>query len=272
MTPRDASFALDGRRIEAAWWGPGPDQAPTLVLLHEGLGCVALWRDFPARLAEATGFGIFAYSRFGYGQSDSVGLPRPLTYMHDEARDVLGRVLDAACIRRCMLVGHSDGASIALIYAGSVQDWRVRGIALIAPHVMVEPFSLVEIARAKQRWDTTDLRARMAKYHRDPAAAFLGWNGAWLDPGFPRVLDLQPEIAHVRVPVLVVQGEADPYGTLEHLHVIERETYCPVDRLVLPGIGHAPHLEAPGPTLDAVADFAGRIFRVHEAGTLEQEQ
>jgi pimeloyl-ACP methyl ester carboxylesterase len=148
-----------------------------------------------------------------------------------------------------VLVGHSDGASIALAYAGSFQDRRVRGIALLAPHVMVEPFCVEEIARTLERWRATDLRARMAKYHRDPDAAFLGWNGAWLDPGFPAALDLQPDIAHVRVPILVVQGEADPYGTLEHLRIIEREAYCPVDSLVLPGIGHAPHLEAPGPTL-----------------------
>jgi pimeloyl-ACP methyl ester carboxylesterase len=272
MTPRDASFPLDGRWIEAAWWGPAPEQAPTLVLLHEGLGCVRLWRDFPARLAEATGFGVFAYSRFGYGQSDSVTLPRPLTCMQEEAHHVLGRVLDAAGVRRCVLVGHSDGASIALIQAGSFQDRRVRGIALIAPHVMVEPFSLVEIQHARHRWNTTDLRTRMRKYHRDPDAAFLGWNDAWLDPRFPSVLDLQPEIAHVRVPILVVQGEADPYGTLEHLRIIERESYCPVDSLVLPGIGHAPHLEAPGPTLAAVGDFTGRIFRLHEAVGLEQEE
>jgi pimeloyl-ACP methyl ester carboxylesterase len=260
---KDVSFDLDGRRIEAAWWGPGPEEAPTLVLLHEGLGCVALWRDIPAKLAAMTGFGVMAYSRLGYGQSDSVTLPRPLTYMQDEASDVLPRVLDAQRIRRCILVGHSDGASIALIYAGSNQDRRVRAIALLAPHVMVEAFCIAEIERARERWNTTDLRERMRKYHRDPDAAFLGWNGAWLDPGFPAVLDLQPEIAHVRVPILVVQGEADPYGTLEHLHIIERETYCPVDRLVLPGVGHAPQLEAPGPTLEAVADFAERLFRVH---------
>ncbi|WP_372621312.1 alpha/beta fold hydrolase [Falsiroseomonas sp.] len=272
MTPRDASFALDGRRIEAAWWGSGPEEAPSLVLLHEGLGSVALWRDFPAKLAEATGFGVFAYSRFGYGQSDSVKLPRPLTYMQDEAQHLLGRVLDAAGIRHCVLVGHSDGASIALIYAGSFQDPRMRGIALLAPHVMVEPFCISEIERARDRWNTTDLRARMAKYHRAPDAAFLGWNGAWLDPGFASALELQPEIAHVRVPILVVQGEADPYGTLEHLRIIERESYCPVDSLVLPGIGHSPHLEAPGPTLDAMADFAGRIFRDHEPVMPKQEK
>ena len=137
-------------------------------------------------------------------------------------------------------------------------------IALLSPNTFSSALVRTEIERARDRWNTTDLAARMAKYHRDPEAAFLGWNGAWLDPGFPAVLDLQPEIAHVRIPILVVQGEADPYGTLEHLHIIERETYCPVDRLVLPGIGHSPHLEAPEATLGAVADFAHRLFRVHE--------
>lgn len=267
MTPRDVSFALDGRHVEAAWWGPGPDDAPTLVVLHEGLGCVALLRDVPAKLAAMTGFGVLAWSRFGYGRSDTVTLPRPLDYMQREAREVLPRVLDTLGIRRCVLVGHSDGASIALIYAGSFQDPRMRGIALLAPHVMVEPFCTAEIGKARDRYLHGDLKPRLAKYHQDVDAAFLGWNGAWLDPGFPAVLELQPEIAHVRVPILVVQGEADPYGTLEHLRIIERETYCPVDSLVLPGIGHSPHLEAPGPTLEAVAEFATRIFHVHEAVT-----
>ena len=262
--PRDASLTLDGRRIEATWWGPAPGEAPTLVLLHEGLGSVALWRGFPAALQAATGLGVLAFSRFGYGASDTTPVPRPLNYMHEEARTVLGRVLDAAGIRRCLLVGHSDGASIALIYAGSVGDHRVRGIALIAPHVMVEPFCVEEIARARTRYETTDLRARMAKYHRDVDAAFHGWNRAWLDPGFPEALQLQPEIAHVRIPILVVQGEADPYGTMEHLRIIQEEAYPPVDAVTLPGIGHAPHLEAPDATLAAVADFADRLFRLHE--------
>ena len=177
---------------------------------------------------------------------------------------MLGRVLDAKSIRRCVLVGHSDGASIALIYAGSVQDHRVRGIALLAPHVMVEPMCVAEIARTKERYETTDLRAKMAKYHRHVDAAFWGWNGAWLDVGFPEALQLQPEIAHVRVPILVVQGEADPYGTLEHLRIIREEAYPPVDAVVLPGVGHSPHLEAQELTLATVGDFADRLFKVHE--------
>jgi pimeloyl-ACP methyl ester carboxylesterase len=258
VTPGE--IGLDGRRLETAWWGPGPEQAPTILLLHEGLGCVALWRDFPAALAAATGCGVMAYSRFGYGGSDTAPLPRPLTYMHDEAREVLPRVLDAAGLRRCLLLGHSDGASIATIYAGSCQDFRIAGLALLAPHVFVEDVSLRAIAEAKRRWEATDLRQRLARHHRDPEAAFLGWNRPWLDPGFPGVFDLQPEIAHIRVPVLVAQGEADPYGTVEQVRMLEREAYCPVEALLLPGIGHAPHLEAPERVLAALRDFAGRLF------------
>ena len=258
--PRRGEITLDGRRLETAWWGPGPEAAPTILLLHEGLGCVALWRDFPAALAAATGCGVMAYSRFGYGGSDSVPLPRPLAYMHDEAREVLPRVLDAAGVRRCILLGHSDGGSIAAIYAGSRQDFRVAGLALLAPHVFVERVSLDALAEARRRWEARELRDRLARHHRDPEAAFLGWNGAWLDPGFPRVFDLQPEIAHIRVPVLVVQGEADPYGTVEQVRVLEREAYCPVEPLLLPRVGHAPHLEVPGAVLDAVRDIADRLF------------
>jgi pimeloyl-ACP methyl ester carboxylesterase len=255
------SMALaDGRRLETAWWGPGPEATPTILLLHEGLGSVSLWRDMPARLSAATGCGVMAYSRLGYGQSDTVPLPRPLTYMHDEACEVLPEVLDAAALRRVLLLGHSDGGSIATIHAGACQDARVAGLVLIAPHFFVEQISLGAIAEAKRRWETTDLRARLARHHRDPDAAFLGWNGAWLDPEFQRVFDLRPALARIRVPVLIVQGEADPYGSVEQVAVAEREAPCPVERLLLPGIGHAPHLEAPVAVLDAVRDFAARAF------------
>jgi pimeloyl-ACP methyl ester carboxylesterase len=264
--PRRGEITLeDGRRVETAWWGPGPDCAPSIVMLHEGLGSVSLWRDFPARVSAATGCGVFAYSRLGYGQSDPVPLPRPLSFMHDEARDALPRVLDQSGVRRCILLGDSDGASIATIYAGSHQDFRVRGLFLLAPHFFVEASGLVEIAEAERRYRTTDLRERLARHHPDPDVAFWGWNRAWLDPGFPAVFDLQPEIAHIRVPVLIVQGEADRYGTVEHARYAEREAYCPVETVLLPGIGHAPHVEAPDVTLAAVQDFAARLFGVHEA-------
>lgn len=244
--------------MEAAEWGPAG--GPLILLLHEGLGSVSIWRDLPARLAERTGRRVLAYSRLGYGQSDAVPLPRPLTYMQDEAREVLPLVLDAAGAPRVLLAGHSDGGSIAAAYAGSRQDPRLAGIALLAPHFFVEAASLRAIEAARRRWQDGDLRERLARHHRDPDCAFLGWNGAWLDPGFPAAFDLQPEIAHIRVPVLVIQGEADPYGTVEQVRLLEREAYCPVEALLLPGVGHAPHLEAAEPVLAALADFAARAF------------
>jgi pimeloyl-ACP methyl ester carboxylesterase len=257
--------------VETSWWGPAPAQAPTIVLLHEGLGCVALWRGFPAALADATGCGVVAYSRAGYGQSPPIPLPRPLTYMHDEARDTLPALLDEWRIERAILLGHSDGASIAAIYAGSRQDFRIQGLVLIAPHFFVEPFALVAIAAAKTAYETGDLRARLARHHRDVDVAFRGWNEAWLDPGFPAAFDLTPEIAHIRVPVLIVQGEADPYGTAEQPLTAAREAYCPVEILMVPGAKHAPHLETPEPVLAAIADFVHHLLAPSIAGRIRAE-
>jgi pimeloyl-ACP methyl ester carboxylesterase len=257
---RPGALEIDGRRLETCWWGPEPEAAPSLVLLHQGLGSVSLWGEWPARLAAATGCGVLAWSRFGYGQSDPAPPPWPLTYMHDEARQVLPRVLDAAGIRRCVLVGHSDGGSIAAIHAGSRQDFRLAGLVLLAPHFCVESTNLEAIRAARQRWETTDWRDRLARHHRDPEGAFRGWNDAWLDPGFPAVFDLQPELAHIRVPILIIQGEADPYGTVAQVRLAERECYCPVESLLLPGLGHAPQQEAPEVVLAAVRDFVARAF------------
>src|SRR5262249_30192438 len=155
--------------------GPRPDAAPTLVLLHEGLGSVAVWNSFPEALAAATGAGVFAYSRAGYGRSSPSKLPRPVSFMHDEATEVLPRVLDVMSFRRGLLVGHSDGASIAAIYAGSVQDHRVRGLALMAPHFFTEDMGIAEIARAKVEFERGSLRAKLARLHADPDNAFYNW-------------------------------------------------------------------------------------------------
>jgi pimeloyl-ACP methyl ester carboxylesterase len=263
VTPGE--IALPQGRLETGWWGPGPEAAPTLVLLHEGLGSLGLWRDFPAQLAQATGCGVFAYSRLGYGNSDSVTLPRPLDFMRIEADEILPAVLDRIGMRRGVLFGHSDGGSIAAIYAGSRQDFRIHGLVLVAPRFFTEEAGLAAIAATRERFESGDLRPRLARHHRDVDVAFRGWAGAWLDPRFPREFDLCSDIAHIRVPILAIQGEADSYGTAEQLHVLAREAYCPVRTVFLPGVDHAPHLEATQAVLDAVRRFTAKLWGSGEA-------
>jgi pimeloyl-ACP methyl ester carboxylesterase len=253
---------IDGQRLEYRMIGPRPHEAPTLVLLHEGLGSVAMWNSFPERLAAATGCGVFAYSRAGYGQSSPVNLPRPISYMEDEALKILPKVLDAIGFRRGLLVGHSDGASIATIYAGGIQDHRVRGLVLMAPHFFVEDISVASIADAKRAYAETDLRERLAKYHADVDNAFRGWNDVWLDPAF-RVWDISEALAYIRVPILIVQGEQDQYGTTRQIEVAQEECYCPVEVALLRNARHSPYREAADETHAAVVDFADRILRVH---------
>ena len=248
---------VGGHALEAARWG-GPGATP-LVLLHEGLGSVGLWRDFPARLAARTGLGVFAWSRLGYGGSDPVRLPRPLDYMEIEARERVGPVLDAAGTGRCVLIGHSDGATIAALYAGGVSDPRVRGLVLIAPHYFVEDVAVAEIARAREAYEHGDLRARLARHHGDVDAAFRGWNDAWLDPRFAAVLDARDHLAHIRVPILQIQGTADMYGTAAQTDLCERTAPCPVRTVMLPA-RHAPHLEAPEAALEAIAGFVSPLL------------
>lgn len=238
-------------RLEARCWGPPPEEAPTLVLLHEGLGCVALWRDFPERLARSTGWGVLAWSRAGYGRSDPCPLPRPLDYMEREAA-LLPEVLDVAGIRSTTLVGHSDGGSIAAL-AGAARDPRVTGLILIAPHFFVEDCSVAAVAAARDAY-ATGLRDRLAKYHDDPDCAFHGWNDTWLNPGF-RAWDITWCLERVDVPVLAIQGAEDPYGTAQQITGITGRCPAPVATHLLPGCGHAPHLEVPDALLELITGF-----------------
>lgn len=254
-----------GVQLEYLWRGPSPDEAPTLVFLHEGLGCAALWKEFPERVAEATGLGVMAYSRQGYGGSDPAEVPRPLTYMHDEGLRVLPDVLDAAGIRSAILVGHSDGASIALINAGGRSDPRVRGLVLMAPHVFNEELSVRSIRDAREAYESGGLRAQLARWHGDNVdCAFWGWNRAWLDPGF---LDwnIEEYLAGIEVPCLVIQGEDDQYGTIKQVEAIERGVAGPVERLMLPDCRHAVYRDQPEATLDAIARFAGQCLEPGES-------
>lgn len=252
--------------LDYRFTGPPPEAAPTVVLLHEGLGSAELWGDFPDRLAQATGAGVFAYSRQGYGRSTPVTLPRPLDYMQREALDVLPRVLDAIGFRRGLLLGHSDGASIATLYAGGVADHRIRGVSLIAPHFVVEDISVTSIAAIRVAYETTELRAKLARWHDDVDNAFYGWNDAWLDPAF-RSWDISDSLAYIRVPLQIVQGEDDQYGTLRQIEIARDECGCPLDVSVIAGAAHAPQREAAETTLKIIADFVSGILTGHGKAT-----
>lgn len=258
-----SSIKIDGTTLETMCFGPPPDKAPTIVMLHEGLGCIDLWRDFPQTLNEQTGFGVFVYSRAGYGQSDPCDLPRPIDYMALEALDVLPEVLNQIGFEKGFLLGHSDGATIASIYAGSVEDFRIRGLVLIAPHFFTEEHGLAAIAEAKKSFEDGGLREKLAKYHKNVDTAFKGWNEAWLNPGF-RDWNVGDAIDYFRVPVLAIQGLDDAYGTAAQIEEIENRIYSPVDVVWLEECGHAPHQEQKQKTTEAVVDFALRLDRIEK--------
>ncbi|HEX9604138.1 MAG TPA: alpha/beta hydrolase [Myxococcales bacterium] len=235
--------------LESAWEGEPARRA--IVLLHEGLGSLDLWRDFPSKLSEASGLPVFAYSRPNYGRSSaSAPLPRPVRYMHDEAL-LLAEVLRAAGISEPVLFGHSDGASIALLHAAAQP---VRGLVLQAPHVFAEELSLASIAKAREAYERGDLRARLSRWHEHVDAAFWGWNGPWLHPGF-RGWNLTGCLPSIRAPALLVQGAADEYGTLAQIEAIQRGLPSPTETLILPGARHSPHKDREPEVLDATVRF-----------------
>ncbi len=255
--PVHRTLAVAGRQLECLQLAGDPTR-PTLVLLHEGLGCVALWRDFPQQLADASGHPVFAWSRAGYGQSSATSLPWPLDYMEREGRVGLPALLDAAGIGRCVLFGHSDGASIALVNAGLVADPRVQGLIVMAPHVFAEEMGLASIAQAREAYAQGDLRARLAKYHAHVDCAFHGWCDSWLHPDFRR-WNIEYVLPDIRVPLLQIQGEDDQYGTAAQLEAIARGVRGPCRTLLLRGCRHAPQFEQPAATLDASVDFLGEL-------------
>jgi pimeloyl-ACP methyl ester carboxylesterase len=246
-------LVVDGRRREVLDL-PGDPGVPPVVLLHEGLGSVRLWREFHPDLAEATGARVVAYSRFGHGDSDPPPRPRTPRFMHEEALEVLPELLRALEIERPILVGHSDGASIALIHAAA---HPVRAVVAMAPHVFVEAMCLAEIRAARRVYESGGLRERMARHHRDPDAAFYGWNDVWLHPEFPH-WSIEDLLDGITCPLLLIQGEEDQYGTMAQLDAIESSVSGPVERVHLT-CRHAPHLEAQEETLEATARFVERV-------------
>jgi len=252
-----------GRGLEVQRIDLGAASRATLVLLHEGLGSIAMWRDFPGRLAHATGCSAVVYSRYGYGRSDPITQPRSVRYMHDEALVVLPELLQRLHVADPILVGHSDGASIALIHAGArlheqdERNPRVRAVVAMAPHVIVEDISVQSIAAAKEAFLATDLPQRLARYHADVKSAFWGWNDIWLDAAF-RAWNIEEYLPGIECPVLAIQGQDDEYGTMEQVHRIERAV-SDVEVLALQDCRHSPHRDQPEAVIDAITRFVDRV-------------
>jgi pimeloyl-ACP methyl ester carboxylesterase len=247
-------------RIEHAWVGVASANAPLIVFLHEGLGSLAMWRDFPQRLCDAAGCRGLVYSRPGYGRSTPRALEEAwgLDFMHRQAHEVLPALLAALGVDTLAhppwLFGHSDGASIALLYAAHFTR-QVAGAIMLAPHILVEDLSVASIEQARIAYRETDLRGRLAKYHDDPDSAFWGWNRIWLDPAF-RAWSIEAEIGFIACPLMAVQGLDDEYGTLEQIRGIARRV--PGTRLLeLPDCGHSPHRDQAAAVIEAASAFVG---------------
>lgn len=250
LTTRVAGVRLETRWIDQ----PRPGQ-PVLVFLHEGLGCMAQWRDFPDRVAAALGLPALIHSRAGYGGSDPVALPRPVDYLNREGEIHLPALLDQAGVDRAILIGHSDGATIALVAAGSDRDDRIVGVVAMAPHSFVEDMCLEAIAQVTDIYRKTDLRQRLARYHGDNVdCAFWGWNSTWLEPEFKH-WHIRPHLTAISAPVLVIQGEDDEYATLAQVEIIRDSVPATVQTLVLPACGHAPQRDQAEAVLAAITGF-----------------
>lgn len=257
--PGNEFIKIDGKRLEIKWHGPPPSEALTLVFLHEGLGCADMWRDFPARLAAATGCGAMVYSRLGYGRSDACTLPRPVSFMHHEGLKVLPELLETAGIKTCVLIGHSDGGSISIVYAGGTPARPLKGLITEAAHVFCEELSVQSICEAKERYLNGDLRKKLAKYHGDNVdCAFWGWNGVWLDPDFMQ-WNLEEFLPGIKVPMLAIQGKEDQYGTPAQLEAIAKQAGGGIKPLILPDCAHVPHIDQTEATFQAMQDFILKI-------------
>jgi pimeloyl-ACP methyl ester carboxylesterase len=249
-------LSVDGRRIEYRFVEPAAAHGVDLVMLHEGLGSVSMWREFPEQLARATGCRTLVYSRHGYGGSSPLDAPRRVDYMHEEARLWLPAILVRLGIRRPVLLGHSDGASIALIYAATPES-DAAGVIALAPHVKVEDLTVRSIEAAKAAYLNSDLRARLSRHHADVDTAFWGWNRIWLDPAF-RGWNIEALLPAIRCPILSIQGEDDEYGTMEQITSIARA--APDSRLLaLPACRHSPHRDQPRAVLAAAQEFVSAI-------------
>lgn len=248
-------ITVEGLRLEFRDIPATDANTPTLVLLHEGLGCVAMWRDFPQKLAAATGCRTVVFSRAGYGHSEAYAEPRTPRYMHHEGEVMLPAFLDALGIDRPVLVGHSDGGSIALIFAGAFPA-RPLGVAVLAPHEFVEDITLAGIRAARGVWESSDWPQKLARYHHDAPRVFSDWNATWLSPAF-RDWNIEAYLPRIACPVLALQGEDDEYATMRQIEVIG-EVVPGTEVLKLPACGHSPQRDQEAAVLSALAAFVSR--------------
>ncbi len=263
-TSNRGEVIVDGKRLETLWIGREPSDQPVIVMLHEGLGSIALWKDFPQQLAARTGCAVLVYSRYGHGGSDKLMEKRPVNFMHREGEVVLPELLDKLAIERPILLGHSDGGSISIIFAGRYPD-RSRALILEAPHVFVEDLSIASITQAKENFETTDLRQKLSRYHAQVDATFWGWNDIWLDPNF-RSWNIEEYLATIRCPVLCIQGEDDEYGTRAQVDAIAAQA-PQSEIMMLPDCKHSPHRDQPEKTLDRIAKFVDMVTQAGNPST-----
>lgn len=249
---RPKTLSVHGRTLEIRRIDGADPSRPTIVMLHEGLGSVSHWRDFPEQLAAQTGCEIVAYSRYGHGMSSVLAEPRDIGYIHDEAEEVLPAILSSLGITNPILLGHSDGASIALLYAAKF-PMSVSGLILEAPHVFVEDLTVQSIARVKGLWETTDLPRKLARHHIDAESTFRGWNNIWLDPRF-RSWNIESCLSKIRCPVMVLQGQEDEYATMAQIEAISARV-PDTQAIALSRCGHAPHRDQPAEVLKAIQSF-----------------
>ncbi len=257
MTDTLTEINLSGRLLELRLIDPSEKRLPTLVFLHEGLGSVSLWREFPDRVTAATGAGAVIYSRHGHGQSSTLEAKRQPDYMHREALDVLPALLRKLGIQKTILFGHSDGASIALIYAGAGHP--VAGLVLEAPHVFVEEISLRGIAQAGLNYRTTDLPHKLARHHRDADKTFWGWHDIWTSPSF-RDWNIETYLPSITCATLLIQGEQDKYGSIAQIDAVAAAVEGTTSKHLLPNCGHTPHREQADLTLKLVTSFLAGLL------------
>ena len=245
--------------LESVWHGPAPEDAPTLIFLHEGLGSVSMWKDFPQKLSQQTGCGALVYSRFGYGKSEKCELPRPLNFMHEEGLEVLPEIIARCRIQQYILVGHSDGASIALIHAGSDSADKLLGIVNEAPHVFCESLTISSIQKLRENFNSGNLRERLKKHHKNIDLTFNGWADVWLDDEFTK-WNIESSLPRIKVPQLIIQGNDDEYGTSAQVEAITRQSGASVKTCFLDNCAHSPHRDQQSKTLKVMTEFVRNLL------------